>query len=204
MAKKKRAILRAATVLFAEKGYTETSVAELARLTDSAEGTIFYHYKTKAGLFVAILADIKEGILSEFDAYMDSCTFENGIEMMEQVISFFLYLAGHHEEWFLLLQRHHPYEVARENEECREHLATLYNTLLDLFEGAILKGREDGSIADLPPKKTALLIFSMVNGLIWLKFNDLYDAASLYQELLASCRRMLIPQPKKNTGVSSC
>ncbi len=204
MAKKKRSILKAATVLFAEKGYTETSIAELARLTDSAEGTIFYHFKTKADLFVAILADIKEGILSEFDTYMSTCRFENGIEMMEKVISFFLFLAGQHEEWFLLLQRHHPYEVARKNEECRRHLATLYNTLLDLFEDAILRGRKDGSIADLPPKKTALLIFSMVNGLIWLKSNDLYDAGSLYQELLASCRRMLIPQPTKNNGVSSC
>lgn len=194
MAKKKQAILKAAAVLFAEKGYTETSVAELARLTDSAEGTIFYHFKTKADLFVAILADVKEGIISEFEQYMGTCRFENGIEMMEKVISFFLYLAGKHEEWFLLLQRHHAYEVARENEEVREHLATLYNTLLDLFESAILRGQEDGSIADVPPKKTALLVFSMVNGLIWLKFHDLYDAAALYQELLASCRRMLVPQ----------
>lgn len=204
MAKKKQAILKAATALFAEKGYTETSVAELARLTDSAEGTIFYHFKTKADLFVAILANIKYGILSEFNSYMETCEFENGIEMMEKVISFFLYLAGKNEEWFLLLQRHHPYEVARENEACRLHLATLYNTLLDLFEDAIARGRDDGSIADVSPKKTALLLFSMVNGLIWLKFNDLYDTASLYQDLLASCRKLLIPQPINDTGASSC
>jgi AcrR family transcriptional regulator len=191
VAGKKQAILKVATALFAEKGYTETSISELARLTGSAEGTIFYHFKTKSGLFDAILADVKDGILKEFEKYMGTCLSTSGIEMMEQVISFFLYLAGQHEEWFLLLQRHHPYEVARENEECREHLATLYNTLLDLFEGAILRGQEDGTIADVPPKKTALLIFSMVNGLIWLKFNDLYDAAALYQELLAACRRMI-------------
>ena len=191
MANKKQAILKAATALFGEKGYRETSVAELARLTASAEGTLFYHFKTKADLLIAILEDVKEGILSEFEKYMGSCRSLNGIEMMENVISFFLYLAGQHEEWFLLLLRHHPYEVARVNEECRDHLATLYNTLIDLFEGAILRGQEDGSIADVPPKKTALLIFSMVNGLIWLKFNDLYDAGALYQDLLASCRRML-------------
>jgi AcrR family transcriptional regulator len=191
MAKKKDVILKTATTLFAKKGYTETSVAELARLTQSAEGTIFYHFKTKAGLFYAILADVKEGILKEFEQYIGICRSGSGIEMMEQVISFFLYLAGKHEDWFLLLQRHHPYEVARENDECREHLATLYNTLLDLFEGAILRGQEDGSISDVPPKKTALIIFSMVNGLIWLKFNDVYDAAALYQELLVSCRRMI-------------
>ena len=192
MADKKRTILKTATTLFAQKGYVETSIAELARLTDSAEGTIFYHFKTKAQLFVAILADVKESILSEFDQYMETCRVENGMELMEKVISFFLFLAGRHEEWFLLLQRHRPYEVARENDICREHLATLYNTLLDLFEGAILRGQEDGSIGDVPAKKTALLIFSMVNGLIWLKSNDLYDAVTLYPELFASCKRMLL------------
>ena len=192
MVGKKQAILKVATALFAEKGYKETSIAQLARLTDSAEGTIFYHFKTKSDLFVAILADVKEGIISEFEQYMGSRRFDTGMEMMENVISFFLYLAGKHEEWFLLLQRQHPYEVARENETCREYLATLYNTLLDLFEDAILRGQEDGSMSDVPAKKTALLIFSMVNGLIWLKFNDLYDASSLYSELLASCRRMLL------------
>jgi len=194
MATKKRVILETATAIFAEKGYTETSIAELARLTGSAEGTIFYHFNTKAELFVAILADVKEGILREFDQYMESCRVESGIELMEKVISFLLFLAGRHEEWFLLLHRHRPYEVARENDICREHLATLYNTLLDLFEGAILRGQEDGTIAAVPPKKTALLIFSMINGLIWLKLNDVYDAATLYPELLVSCRKILAPE----------
>ena len=81
MAKKKQAILKVATALFAEKGYRETSIAELARLTDSAEGTIFYHFKTKGDLFIAILADVKEGILNEFEAYMGSRRFETGMEM---------------------------------------------------------------------------------------------------------------------------
>jgi AcrR family transcriptional regulator len=192
MAKKKRAILKAATFLFAQKGYVETSVAELARMTDAAEGTIFYHFKTKSDLFIAILEDVKAGITHEFDQYMSSVQFNNGMEMMEKVIAFLLYLAGHHEEWFLLLQRHYPYEMARENEACYNHLATIYNTLLNLFEGAILRGQEDGSIiASLPSHKTALLIFSMINGLIWLNFNQLYDAGVLYEELLASCHRML-------------
>ena len=191
MATKRQAIVEAATILFAERGYRETAVAELARLTGAAEGTVFYHFNTKADLFLAVLAHVKEGILSEFDQYMGESRFSTGMEMMEKVISFFLYLAGHHEPWFMLLQRHHPYEAARENEDCRNHLAVLYNTLLDLFEGAIVRGQQDGSIAAAASRKTALLVFSMVHGLVWLKFNDLYDAAVLYEELLASCRRML-------------
>ena len=192
MAKKKEAILKAATVLFAQNGYTETSVAELAHTTHAAEGTIFYHFKTKSDLFIAILKDVRLGITHEFDQYMTRVQCDNGLEMMEKVITFLLYLAGHHEEWFLLLQRHFSYEMAYESEACRDHLATIYKTLLDLFEGAIIKGQQDGSIATkLPTHKTALLLFSMVNGLIWLNLNDLYDTTTLYEELLVSCRRVL-------------
>ncbi len=192
MSKKKLAILNAATILFAEKGYNETSVAELAKITQVAEGTIFYHFKNKTELFLATLEGVKEGILREFEEHISNRKFETGLEMMEEVIGFFLYLAGHHEQWFLLIQRNYPYELARENNDCREHLQAIYNTLLDLFEGAIRRGQTDGSIMEIPPRKTAILLFSMVNGLTWLKYHDLYETGSLYQELMALCRRLLV------------
>ncbi len=191
MGNKKELILETATILFAEHGFNETSVANLARLTRSAEGTIFYHFKNKNELFVAILENVKRGILDEFNGYMDQCHFESGLEMMEGVIGFFLFLAGKKEQWFRLLQRHYPYELARSNEDCRAHLEAIYNSLVDLFEEAIRRGEQDGSIRLVPERKTALILFSMVNGLIWFKFHDLYDPATLYEELLTTCKRIL-------------
>lgn len=197
MSKKKRAILQAATILFAEKGFNETSTAELAKITDSAEGTIFYHFRNKTDLFLAVLEGVREGILHEFEQYIANRHFETGLEMMEEVIAFFLYLAGHRQEWFLLIQRHYPYEFARINNKCRNHLEAIYNTLLDLFEGAILRGQADGSVRKLSSRKIALILFSMVNGVVWLKFHDLYETGSLYQELLASCRRLVISERRR-------
>lgn len=82
---------------------------------------------------------------------------------------FLQHLTGLHEEWFLLLQRHYPYQLANENEACRNHLTTICDTSLNLYKGTIQRGQEDGSFrADLPPNKTVLLMFAMVNGLIWL------------------------------------
>ncbi len=191
MSKKKLAILHASTILFAEKGFNETAISEIAKTTGVAEGTIFYHFSTKTDLFLSILSGVEKGIIREFDDYMEEHDFKSGIEMMEAVITFFLYLAGHREEWFLLLQRHFPYELARVNGQCRKHLESIFNTLLDLFEGAIRCGQKDGSIQEMPSRKTALLIFSMVNGVVWLKFNELYDSGTLYQELLHTCRKIL-------------
>ena len=195
MAGKKPQILHSATILFAQKGYNETSIAELARITEVAEGTIFYHFKTKTDLLLAVLEEVEAHILREFDQYMGSHRFATGMDMLEEVIAFFLYLVGHNSEQFMLIQRHYPHELARQNSECRQHLESIYNTLVDFFESAIRKGQDDGSIRPTPARKTALLVFSMVNGLVWLRFNDLYDTGSLYNELIAACRHMMSPTP---------
>ncbi len=194
MAKKRIAILNAATILFAEKGYNETSTAELAQITNCAEGTVFYHFKTKTDLFLEVLKEVKKGIAGEFQHYIGNRDFDNGLAMMEEVIAFFLYLSAHRSEWFMLLQRHHPYELALENEECRSYLEDIYNALLDMLESGILLGRKDGSIRETPSRETALIVFSMVYGLIWLKNHDLYETGTLYQGLLAACKRLLISE----------
>ncbi len=199
MASKKDLILESATILFAEKGFNETSVADLARISHSAEGTIFYHFKNKNELFVSILETVRKGILAEFSSYMQECRFDTGLEMIEGVIGFFLYLAGKKEQWFRLLQRHFPYDFARSSHVCRAHLEAIYNALVDLFEGAIRRGRQDGTIRKLPERKTALILFATVNGMIWLKFNDLYEPATLYEELLAACERMLVSEGTGST-----
>ena len=57
---KKDAILQAATVLFSKNGFKETSTADLAKMINVAEGTIFYHFKTKDKLFLAVLEQTKK------------------------------------------------------------------------------------------------------------------------------------------------
>jgi AcrR family transcriptional regulator len=192
---KKTAILQCATRLFALKGYNETSMAELAKKVGIAQGTIFYHFKTKQDIFLEILKTAKEDILFEFDRYIESRKFETGIEMMEGAISFYLYLAELKEDLFLLLHSRYPYELANVNPVCREHLESIYNCFVDIFEQAILAGKADGSIGPIPAKKTALIVFTMVDGLVRFKLYNLYDAGALFDELIASCRRMLENKP---------
>ncbi|QTA92306.1 TetR/AcrR family transcriptional regulator [Desulfonema magnum] len=189
---KKQIIIKAATRLFSEKGFKETSVAELSKVTGAAEGTIFHHFKTKEDIFLSILKNVKEGIIEEFEEYIHTRAFDNGLDMMEGVISFYLYLAGRMEEWFLLLHRHYPYELAMDNPVCREYLEGIYTCLVDIFEEAISRGQKDASIDNgVPSRKTAMIIFAMVNGLVWFKLHHLYEAGALYNELIASCHKIL-------------
>lgn len=188
---KKEAILQVATKLFSEKGFKETRMSELSKITGAAEGTIFYHFKNKEEIFLAILEDFKGDIVKEFQQYIAERSFGTGLERMEGAISFYLNLASAMEDRFLLLHRHDAYELARVNPVCRQQLETIYNCFLDIFEQAILLGQQDGSIGPMPARKTALILFSMVDGLVRFNTYDLYHAGALYNELIGACRRML-------------
>jgi AcrR family transcriptional regulator len=188
---KKDTILRTAAKLFSKKGYRDTSVAELSKMTGAAEGTIFYHFKTKEELFLAVLENAKEQIIADFERYLGGNKFETGLDMMEGVIYFYLYLATTSEDPFRLLHQHCTYELADVNPVCRGLLEAIYNCLVEVFEHAIEQGQKDGSIGIMPARKTALILFSMVDGMVRFKNLNLYDVGALYDELLASCRKIL-------------
>jgi len=188
---RKEVILQAASRLFSDQGFKETSISDISEITGVAEGTIFYHYKSKEGLFLAILEGLKNEIISGFDQYFKEKQFESGLDMVEGAISYYLFLAGMKEDRFHLLHHRYPYELAATNPVCRQHLEAIYNCLVDIFEQSISRGQADHSIGDLSPRKTALILFSMVDGLVRFKTYNLYDPGGLYNELISASRRML-------------
>jgi AcrR family transcriptional regulator len=192
---KRETILNAATRLFSEKGYHNTALAEVARVTGVAEGTIFYHFKTKEELFAAILENIKFNIVKKYTEFFKEKQFSSGLERLESSIYFYLFLVGTMEEMFLILHRYDAYELAQENPVFRRHFVEIYNFILDVFEKAILQGHEDKSMSVESSGKAAFIIFMMVDGVARLRTFNLYDAASLYQQLQESCRRILQRAP---------
>ncbi|MDO9263721.1 MAG: TetR/AcrR family transcriptional regulator [Desulfosalsimonadaceae bacterium] len=191
---RKREILKTATLLFATNGFKETSMGEVAKASGVASATIFYHFNTKDDLFLSVLSSVKDGILEEFSQYFGEKTFGSGLEMLEASVSFYLYLAGSKAEWFLLLHRYYPYKLAEGNDTCRHHLEDIYNCFVDIFEKALTQGQTDGSMRDLSPRKTALVILSTVDGIVRFKNCNLYDAGALYNELIVCIRQMAANQ----------
>ncbi len=188
---KKESILQVATLLFSKNGFRHTSIEEIANMTGVAEGTIFYHFKTKDGLFLAILDNLKKDVIEQVTEFYSRREFSNGLEMVEAAISFYIHLEGVLKHRFLLLHRHDAYELAMVNAECHKHLEVIYEQFIEMFEKGILLGHEDGSIRDVSARKTALIIFSMVDGLIRLNTYGLYSANPLFEEVVRACRRML-------------
>jgi AcrR family transcriptional regulator len=188
---KKESILQAATLLFSKNGFRHTSIQEIANMTGAAEGTIFYHFKSKEGLFLAILDNLKRDIIEQITAFFSGRKFDNGFQMVKAAVSFYVHLEGVLKHRFLLLHRHDAYEFAWVNAECRGYLEAIYEQFIEMFERGILLGHEDGSVRDVPARKNALIIYSMVDGLVRLDTYGLYDACLLFEELVRACQRML-------------
>jgi AcrR family transcriptional regulator len=191
MSKKKSDILKTATRLFAHKGFRQTSVAELSRLSEAAEGTIFYYFKTKENLLVAVLEAARNTILDAFKNGMRDKNSLSGIDRIETLLAFYLDLTEHMQEEFLILQRHFPYEKAEANSLCREHLASIYNCVLDHIEAALASGQKDGTITAAPGNNTAMILFSLVDGISRFNTMRIYDTGALYTDLMIMCRKML-------------
>src|SRR5271163_2212363 len=59
-------ILQAASKLFAVRGFHETSMAEVARAAKVSKALIFWHFKTKEELFMAVLNRLLEPYFIDF------------------------------------------------------------------------------------------------------------------------------------------
>lgn len=188
---RKESILQAATLLFSKNGFRHTSIEEIAKMTGVADGTIFYHFKNKEGLFLAILDNLKKDIIKQVSEFFSGREFDNGLRMVEAAVSFYIRLEEVLKHRFLLLHRHDAYEFAQGNAKCHGYLESIHERFVEMFERGILLGHEDGSVRDVPARKNALIIYSMVDGLVRLDTYGLYDAGPLFEELVRACRKML-------------
>ena len=188
---KKNAILATATRLFSRNGFQGTAMAELSTLTGAATGTIFHHFKNKEDLFLQVLKDVRDGVLEAFDNGQSDSNGDTGMERVVGVAARYLHLTGEMEDQFLILHRHFPYQMAETSPVCRKHLESIYTCLLDIFESGIKQGIRDGSVCVDDPRKTAMILFAMVDGIARLNTYRVYDAGALFDNLIANCRRLL-------------
>ena len=92
-AERKRNILQAAKVVFAEKGYHDAGVADIIKEAGIARGTFYLYFKSKAEVFSALVENIIQSVVEQLiqPSFDDESTilgiFKNNIEKLR---SFFV------------------------------------------------------------------------------------------------------------------
>ena len=147
--------LKTAAKIFSNKGYHQTTVDEIARALGVAKGTIYYHFKNKEELYLAI---IREGVyLLEEQMRLDISTANTPAEKIKKLIGGMLsFIEDKKDLVFLFLKELYGTGIQRED------LAKMISGSLGLIRMVIEEGVKDGSFKKVDPEITTSSLFGMI------------------------------------------
>lgn len=193
---KQEKIIECAIRLFAEKGYANTSTAEIAKAAEVSEGTIFKHYGTKDQLLLSVvLPFIKEFFPMMAQEVMGEILKENSVSFEDFLRAFLRnrseFLMENKEIFRVLVK-----EVMYRDEALRMELFNYFLQQVPPILGKIIEGfRARGEVVDQPPERILKTIAPVFGGffvsrlvLFDLEIND-QDIEDLVQMIIRGIGR---------------
>lgn len=160
-------ILEASLLLFAEKGYSNTSTKDIARSAHVAEGTIFKHFGSKENLLYAsilpILSQSLEDLIpSDLKSNHDQLRTLTFSEFLRQALPARINFAGNNLKIWKIFLTEYLYQ-----ETMRDNLITLIpNVLLAELKQILNLFKEKNEIIDWPNEEILRFIISTVAGYV--------------------------------------
>lgn len=178
------ALVAAAQQMFAERSVEEVTVEEIGQHAGVAVGSIYNNFGSKEGLYVAVVARA----LDVDRDYMDRAYTpdRNPIEQLLAASEQYLRFALDHPQFFRMLAfptKPSPYPAAAETTAL---LAMRVDEQNARMVDAIERGIADGSIRQLDPRATAMILWASWNGIISLawRHDDLQQSPEQLAELI--------------------
>jgi AcrR family transcriptional regulator len=182
---RKKAILEAATQLFAQKGFSSTPTADIAKRAGVAEGLIFHYFKTKEGILVNILLETTEHYLSGSRARIENC--RTGLDAIKACIGFHFEFSSENSDALAVLIRDVPSSIAQADKTLCTIIKNEVHSVTKLWEECIDRGKRDGTIRDVPTLETALTLQGMLNGVSRLQILESIEAPDLTAHIIEFC-----------------
>jgi len=192
---KRDIILDTAARLFAERGFNSTPTSLLAKEAGVAEGTIFRHFRTKDDIFLTLITNVKNQLISDIEKYLEVRAPENAIEKVESVIkSFYVFVKKNILE-FSLIFRDAPTRYGRRNDDVFIQIKDIYDYVTGYLIEAIEEGIRDGSIRkEVDAQDAAAMLMCTMVGLVrgvHLGFIDSSD--DILKTVVESYSQLLMP-----------
>jgi AcrR family transcriptional regulator len=156
-------IMRAAMHLFANRGFHETSMSEVAREARVSKALIFWHFKTKEELFVAVLNRLLEPYFIDFAEEAGALDDRAQIQKLVEFYLLFIRENGSSVRFFIAQMLHGQHLSAALN----NNVMRLYNGYRGLMIELIARAQEKGICSRrFTADAAAGFILSALNGLL--------------------------------------
>ncbi len=107
----KEIILFEASKLFMEKGFQATSTREIAELSEITQPNLYYHFKTKEDIYIAVL----EKLSNEVKDSLEIMVSESDNDLFDRLLHILNYLREKHPANFSIMSHDMTYEISKEN-----------------------------------------------------------------------------------------
>ena len=97
-------IIRGATRVFAERGYTDASMAGIARAAGITPAVIYDHFPSKAELHITLLERETRQMLAAIGTALDAAPEEPAARLRAGVDAFFAFVEDHEFAWRLIFR----------------------------------------------------------------------------------------------------
>ncbi|MFI2752427.1 TetR/AcrR family transcriptional regulator [Cellulomonas sp. P22] len=169
-------IVDAAVSLIADRGFSATSVDDIASAAGVAKGSVYYNFGSKRALFEAVIV---EGVGRLTAALRAAAAGLDGREAIEALVTELLDQVRNHPDFAKLMVA----EIFRTGRDWQDSIRLVREESMGIFAGVVAASRPERD-----PSITAAAIFgaTLVTGLEWLAFQPHRPAAEVQQAVLAT------------------
>jgi len=157
-APKRDALLRAAIDVFAERGYFNAQVADVARAAGVAAGTVYLYFRSKDDLLISIFERGMREAIAEGKQVVEGV--DDPIERLRRLARLHLERLGRDRNSAVVFQ----VELRQSTKFMERFSSTLLRDYLGLLRGAIADGQRSGAFrGDVKPTLAAKALFGALD-----------------------------------------
>jgi TetR/AcrR family fatty acid metabolism transcriptional regulator len=177
---KKQLIVRSAIEVFSQHGFRNSSISEIARKANVAEGTIYQYFKNKEDLFFSIAVEKTKEFCRELDLHLEG--IEGALNKIKKFIWYYLY--------FFRMNPEYSRTLMLEMRVSKNFVKTMTYKSFKNFTKKILEiikeGQEEGTIRkDVNIYLVRQLLLGILEHIVtrWLLRGEKYDLLALCNDV---------------------
>lgn len=195
------AIIDAAIALFARKGFASTSTQDLARAIGMTTGTLYWHFKDKEELLIAVLTELEQRLGQELYGEAEAVGGATAYQTLEAMIGRVARVVEKFQQNLLLVGVIGA-EVTDTNPRVEKALRASYRRIAQVSEAVLRAGIEEGTVdPSLDVACAAQLLLGMYMGAIL--HQRLFREELPLSRALPVMRQMMVASVPTPTSVPS-
>ncbi|MFH2219792.1 MAG: TetR/AcrR family transcriptional regulator [Pseudomonadota bacterium] len=195
-------ILEAAVKVFAEQGFFQSTISQIAKEAGVADGTIYLYFKNKDDILIQFFAYKAKQVFDKFREEVDKA--DNTADRLRNLIQRHLEEFQRDRNMAVVYQA----ETHQSNRMMEDQIKEMSKMYLDIISDIIEQGQEEGTIRkDLYIGLVKRVILGAVDEVIntWLHSKGKYDLVSMADPLVELLLRGIgtVPEPDQITKPSN-